>query len=711
LLDEFQDTSLTQWQVMRPFAEQVASGSPAKSFFCVGDVKQAIYGWRGGIAEIFDALEGHFEGLTREALNHSFRSAKPVIDTVNQIFSGIVKHPHLDDLQEAVQNWSDRFEPQTTSKDKLPGYTCLITAPQAAQDEKQINITLAFSAECIAEIVQQAPGHSVGVLVRTNTAVAQLIFELRRLGVPASEEGGRPLTDSAAVGVVTSLLRMADHPGDTVARFHVSHSPLGQVVGFSDDQDDVAAHRLAQQVRRTLLADGYGPTVGAWVREMADSVNQRDLSRLNQLVELAYGYEPTATLRTTDFVNYVESERVSDPTSDHVRVMTIHQAKGLQFDVVVLADLDSNLIRQRNAFVTGHSDPTLPVNRVCPYRNTRIQSLLPDDLRQMFRRATHRAVTESLCVLYVALTRAVHALHLIISPSKEGSSSKEGKQKLPKSAAGLLRAALTDGRPIPPTTTLFEEGDDEWFVQSNRDRPTAARQVDAEPLEVRLAGRTDGRTRGLERATPSGREGGTRVQLANVLRLGNERALERGTLIHAWFEQIRWLDEGRPDETVLRRIAAEIGVTGLNVDEQIQQFYDMLDSPQTARVLSRGSYHSTQELAFEAAVSEQLAAASLRFEVHNERRFAVREGDTILSGSIDRLVLMCHDDIPVAADVIDFKTDAVSADDESALAETVEYYRGQLESYRPAVAAMYGLSPERISAKLLFVGPGIVRNV
>ena len=67
LLDEFQDTSPQQWRALRPFARRVVAGAD-RSLFCVGDVKQAIYAWRGGVAEIFDALKDEFPALDERRL-------------------------------------------------------------------------------------------------------------------------------------------------------------------------------------------------------------------------------------------------------------------------------------------------------------------------------------------------------------------------------------------------------------------------------------------------------------------------------------------------------------------------------------------------------------------------------------------------------------------------------------------------------------------
>ena len=100
LLDEFQDTSVTQWQVLRPFAVRSAQSDDAaddldspitRSFFCVGDTKQAIYGWRGGVAEIFDAVDTEIPEVTAAEQNKSFRSSPVIIETVNEVFEKLGK--------------------------------------------------------------------------------------------------------------------------------------------------------------------------------------------------------------------------------------------------------------------------------------------------------------------------------------------------------------------------------------------------------------------------------------------------------------------------------------------------------------------------------------------------------------------------------------------------------------------------------------------
>ncbi len=719
LLDEFQDTSPLQWSVLRPFAEQVvAKQRPSKkkaaqgslfdqselppSFFCVGDVKQAIYGWRGGDARIFDTLRRQLPNVTPQELALSRRSAQPIIDTVNRVFQNLARHPRLEGLADPVDSWCRQFPPHSTARTDLDGYVQFRVVPQVGADdsESQDDITLRTAAKLVADLATKHPQHEIGVLTRSNEAVAQLIFQLQQLGVSASEEGGHPLTDSAAVRLLLSLLKLADHPGDRIVRCHVATSPLGALLGFEDFRDDTAAARLAESLRASLLSDGYGPTIASWSRQLFEHINAREQARLTQLIKLADAYQPSATLRSTDFVEFVQEERVADPSGDRIRVMTVHQSKGLQFDIVVLPELDRQVPGQSPDLVAGNVDPAEPPDAVCLYRGESIQNLLPPELQELFQQDLECRMHEALCLLYVALTRAVHAMYLLIAPH-----DKDPK----KSFAGLLRASLTTDMLAPADTVLFETGNPDWDQRDDLRRaggvsPPVERDSDVAPStggltpparqeqHIRFAPLLPTPTRGLQRQAPSQHESPTTRRLDELFRPRVTHSLERGTLIHKWFEQVEWLDASRPTKEQLLAATSTLPPLTIEPQDVLPEFFTMLDNPVIAAVLTR----------------DQSPHHSLTPRVLREHPFACRFDRTLISGIVDRLVLWSSKNKIVAAEIIDFKTDAIA--NQAALNARVETYRPQLDSYRQAVSQIFRLAMSDISTTLVFVQPGeIVR--
>lgn len=721
LLDEFQDTSLAQWQVIRPFAEAVTKTTRGTSFFCVGDIKQAIYGWRGGVAEIFDAIEDQLPGLHREELNKSFRSAPVVVETTNRIFNNLKSVSGFDDAP-GIQEWCAAFSDHTTAREELRGYASLESAPAAEEGADQVETTLQHAASRIAELTERAPLASTGVLVRKNRHVSRMIFELRRLGVAASEEGGNPVNDSVAVQLILSVLKLADHPGNTAARFHVARSPLAGMLRFERYYDNERADRLARELRYRLQAEGYGPVIQQFADQLREYCEQRGKRRLAQLVELAWRWQSHATLRTTDFLEFIEQESVPDPTADRVRVMTVHQSKGLEFDIVVLPDLEDKLIGMPGSFVVRRPSPTEPIDRVCRYRNADIRQQLPPDFQQMFDDARARRISESLCVLYVAVTRARHALHMFIAPSADK------EKKLPATMSGLLRAALTESGPATPGERLFEAGLIDWY-DSGAAATSASESASADqgespdtgpfkpslPSVITFKSMTAGRKRGLQRRAPSKHESTGRIRLASVVRHGSSAATERGTLIHAWFELIEWLDERpAPTNKVLAAKAAEINSRVKNVPGLIREFRRMLKHPEILEGLSRNSWLSANASNLPDEIRSRLTdagAGGIRLEVKNEHPFAVLEGSEVVNGFIDRLVLAYVDDQPVAAEIVDYKTDTFDFSDEPLFRAKIAHYREQLQIYTRVVARLYRIPAEAVTAQLFMLGPGRVVRI
>jgi ATP-dependent helicase/nuclease subunit A len=579
----------------------------------------------------------------------------------------------------------------------LSGYVSLATAPDAADGQEPADALYDFAAAQIEKLVLAAPQASVGVLVRTNSVVARLIYLLRQRDIPASEEGGNPLIDSPAVELILSLLRLADHPGDTTARFHLANSPLAKALELIDHTNDAVAARMSQDLRRQLLEAGYGATVYAWARKLAASCDTRDLSRLQQLVELAYDFQSQSTLRPGAFVRLVEHKRIADPTSSPVRVMTIHQAKGLQFDAVVLPELTANLTGQRETFVAGRPSATEPFHMVCRSANANVRQFFPPALQALFDDDTRSEVTESLCVLYVAMTRAVHALYMILPPAKSN------ERTLPKSFGGLLRATLAEGKPTTGGQLLYEHGDANWWRSLPAvpvGQSSKADSTRSAPATISLAPPAARCDRGLERTSPSSLEGGARIPAVNVLRAKSTIALNTGTLFHAWFEQIEWLEDGPPTDETLRQIAArlrhEIGDFSQHLTELIARFRLQLAAPAVAAALKRSFY---------TARSDEPPQAI------RERQFAIRTGDELLSGSIDRLIVLRRGGKPIAADILDFKTDELPAADPAALADKIEFYRPQLDAYRTAAAHLLRLDPGQITSRLVFLSLGAVEQL
>lgn len=677
LLDEFQDTSPAQWRVLLPFAE-VASREG--SLFVVGDVKQAIYGWRGGVAEIFDAVTTALPGLHEETLEKSQRSAPVVIDVVNRVFAHVARPDALGDYADAGARWAPGFLPHTTAREGFRGYVRLATAPSAADGTKPADATLAYAAEYIADLAAHHPGCILGVLARTNAAVTALTDRLRALDVTVSGEGTSPLTGSLAVDAVLSLLRFVDHPGNTIARYHVACSPLGAVVGFVHHDDHRAARRLSQELRASLLSDGYGACLYRWTTGLAPNCDARDLRRLLKLVELGYEYDRDATLRPSEFVAWVEQKRVPDAESAVVRVMNIHQSKGLQFDLVVLPELDQDFPKAPKVLIR-RSSPLAPITAVSlPGKKDQF----PGTPIEAIRHANEcESVVESINLLYVALTRAVHAIHVIVAPA-------EKKPKEGITMAKIVCEALAPGVALAPETVLFEHGDAAWFAP-----PTTSpgKVADAAPVAmVRL--KPSSRAHRLERQSPSAHAAGG-ATLAAALVQSNRGALDQGTLIHAFFERVQWIEDGLPERATLLRLARAAGFSPDEATRQVDWFAEMVTAPEVRGALSREGYP---------------LGAGEALEVRQEFPFARHDGEKLVHGIIDRLVLHRRAGKTVAADVIDFKTDGVSAGEER-VAVRVEFHRGQMEAYRQAVARMEKLPLDRVRARLLFVTAGLVREV
>ncbi len=752
LIDEFQDTSPSQWRVLERLAEHAVTASG--SFFAVGDRKQAIYGWRGGAAELIDALPEFFATGKRPIVSldlaASYRSSPAILDTVNRVFERLAAAEPLADHAEIAALASADFPRHRAAREALPGWVRLRTCVAPEEGEKGTDLLLAAAATRAAVLSRANPGKTVGVLVRTNKAAERVIAKLKSERIVASAEGGQPLADSPAVELVLSVLHLVDHPSDAAARFHAATSPLAALVGLdaAGASGEIPASCVARldRLRRELVDEGYGPVLARLAAAVGASGSHRDLRRLEQLVaaarewDLEGGRARDGLVRTAPFIHHCRTVNVADPVASPIRVMTIHKAKGLEFDLVVLTDLDRKLVAHPPRVVVERKSPLEPIRRILVHVSKDYQPLLPDDWQEVCAAASDPVIREAIATLYVGLTRAAEGMEILIRPATEKERS------IPKTLAGVIRATLPDAPDAPADAILWMHGhladpaDDrlppdgleaparpEARAKPGATSPPAPRRKGPATAATAAADRVAGearapdvlsrpialrplpagqRRRSRPRHTPSAAEGGRTVSAQSLLDTGSRTARSIGTLLHAWIEQVGWGDEV-PEDDLLRRIAGREPALAQQAESLIGEFRKMVASPAVAAVLARPAHDLPAKF-----VSADLEAGAAEPSLHREQAFALDEREGTLLGIIDRVVLWRRAGKTVAAEVIDFKFDGLGGDGTPshprALAEKTAFYTPQLQAYRRAVARLHGLAPECISCDLVFMRSGEV---
>ena len=396
--------------------------------------------------------------------------------------------------------------------------------------------------------------------------------------------------------------------------------------------------------------------------------------RLNQLVDLSRQFEDRSTLRPADFVRFVQRVTVEETRPAPVQVMTIHQSKGLEFDIVVLGDLEASVTGPTTPAVVYERDgETGPITRICRYVKKEVRAFVPE-LESMFDRHRQRTVRESLSLLYVAITRAKRGLHIIIDPPKERSKT------IPKSLASVLRCALAEAV-FEPEQRAFSEGDPNWLDDAQPKQ--VAPDEDTEKLvELRLAP-SSGTSPGTI-ASPSAL---AETDVASALRLPNQESLDRGAALHGMLEQITWLDDWQPNERVLRAIAKRAAPRRGDewVRQMLESFAQLIKRPAVQKVLGLNGRDPNT------------------VRVLREQPFVRFVDGAIQRGMIDRLEIETIGDKPRSATVIDFKTDMITPEQAQPAAE---HYRPQLEAYRAAAAELLTLKPAQVRMVVLFVAAG-----
>ena len=665
LLDEFQDTSHGQWSVLRNLIDEaVQDPEGRRSFFYVGDVKQAIYAWRGGDPRLFREIFDHYNavqpGTIEEGrLNDSWRSGPAVVAAVNRVFGDAAALASMLPAATA-ERWTREWGEHVSAKPKLGGQVLWLHG----EDEEA---RWAATLRLLAEIDPLERGLSVAVLTQSNDVATRLADYLRREGgFPAMAASDLHVcTDNPLTTAVLALLQAAAHPGDRFAWEHAMMTPLAGLLA-----GEGAREALTRGVLRQVHTEGFARTVEAWLRRLEpvlDAEDEFSRERARQLIEAAQAFDATGSRDVAEFVQFAGRHVVRDAeTTAGLSVMTIHKSKGLGFDVVVLPDLEGN------SLATRRSDG-LAVQRSAEREVEWVLDLPPklfyeNDavLARHAEAAAADAGYEKLCLFYVAMTRAKQALYLVTKAPSEKSQS----DNFPRLLAGTLGTAAPTSNAGKVGSwscdAVYSEGDVDWF-KSGDTGVVAKAQGAKNSVTLGVMPNVPANERHPAR-TPSGEKTGE-VAGAALFGAASAGAANFGTALHRALAEVEW--GGLTPELSKAWVAAGLG------EPVIAEAQACLEAVELAEVFAYAD----------------------RAEVWRERRFEIVIEEAWVTGVFDRVVL--ERDMGgrlVAATVYDFKTDRVDA---SAMDRLTERYAGQMGIYRRAAARLTGLPEAQVRCVLM----------
>ncbi|MDR3527004.1 MAG: double-strand break repair helicase AddA [Rhizomicrobium sp.] len=573
LIDEAQDTSGLQWDIIQKLTEEFFSGEGAerglRTLFAVGDEKQSIFSFQGADPKQFEKRRAFFAARAEEGgreflyqpLQDSWRSAPEILQFVDATFAseeardGLtsstapIKHNALKtDLKGCVEFWPPLTVGDAADRDPWD----LRPVDMAEEESPVARLADQIAGRIKAWLDQGAalPGHKAPIsagdimilLPRREPFGSEIIRRLKERGVPVAGADRIVLTEQIAMMDLIALGRFALLPEDDLNLAALLRSPL---IGLSEIDLFTLAHNrggslwdslsarqndfaevfgLLQRVR--ARAD-YAPPYEFYAEALLDG-RRKLLKRLgaeagdaiDEFLSLALQYETAATPSLEGFLHWIETgadaiKRDMDRGRGEVRVMTVHGSKGLEADIVILPDttrLPTDSPDRGNLLYTDDG-VLFPVSKdVAPAAVVEAKAALEEAALKEYRR-----------LLYVALTRARERLIICGFENKRGT--KPGSwHMLAQQAAAALGVPREDG------AVIFGEAALETVGKTDKAAPEAV----AIPTWASTAAVNEEATPWLIR--PSQAAGMDEPPSPSPL--GSGSRIERGLLVHAMLARL-----------------------------------------------------------------------------------------------------------------------------------------------------------------------------
>lgn len=316
LIDEFQDTNVAQYLIAQKLSKK------NKNITVVGDFSQSIYSWRGADIRNLEKFSEDFEDAQTINLEQNYRSTQNILDFAYEVISENQTHPILH-----------------LRTDAEPGDNVAVIEVENEEEEAT------YIAERIQEAANEIDYSEIAVLYRTN-AQSRIIEELfLHFGLPYTLIGGTRFYARKEIKDILCYLRLMMHPDDSVALERVKKRGKHRFQKFKElfllIRDSILEIPTAEIMQMIFDKTEY---LGLYDPDVAEDYARLENIKELQSVAVTFPHlidflEQVALVES----EYFEGEKLGK-SKDGVRLMTLHQAKGLEFTQVFIAGLEEGLL-------------------------------------------------------------------------------------------------------------------------------------------------------------------------------------------------------------------------------------------------------------------------------------------------------------------------------------------------------------------------------
>ncbi|WP_373172777.1 UvrD-helicase domain-containing protein [Prevotella merdae] len=455
MIDEFQDTSTVQWQNFKVLLEECMSHGEQQGNLIVGDVKQSIYRWRSGDWRMLNNIEREFPYLNSIlnvcSLDTNYRSSRRVITFNNAFFK------RASELEYADQKSStpDTSSPEQLKKaysdvaQKVPsfrdnhGYVSINLLPNEDYRQQALQKT----AEAVSLLLDSGANYSdIAILVRSNDII-QLIAEFFANELPdvkiVSDEAFR-LDSSVSVNIIVNAMLWLTHPDNILAKAYIAKAYQTYVLKKSEQETNklLATAEGIDSALPCALIDKRNDLLTMPIFELAEQIYTLfNIGNIKGEDAYLYAFYDALTdfiaNNTADIDSFVEewndsiaAKTIQASAIDGIRIITIHQSKGLEFEHVVIPFCDWTLEKGNTIWCTPQVEPynELPLIPVDFSASQMKGTIYEFDYNEEHL----QNCVDNLNLLYVAFTRAASSLFVI------------AQRGTPSSRSYIVEQAITD---------------------------------------------------------------------------------------------------------------------------------------------------------------------------------------------------------------------------------------------------------------------------